>query len=238
MTSAAPAELNREFLRARLALPRPSRWGSDAATADRLMGAGGVEPSDKAKISGILLPGTPFVRPGEEPVPTIPAAVLVPLVERAGGFSVLFTRRTAELKAHAGQISFPGGRQEAFDTDATAAALRETAEEIGLGAKHIEVLGQLDPYITITGFEVTPVVAAVTPPFDLRPDPLEVAEIFEVPLAFVLDPANHQRHSRVIAEGISRAYYAMPYGDRYIWGATAGMLINLYEVLTARVEHT
>ncbi|MSO72862.1 MAG: CoA pyrophosphatase [Rhodospirillaceae bacterium] len=182
------------------------------------------------------MPGT-FYRPaGHEAEPSIPAAVLIPLIEHGWGFSVLFTQRTADLKTHAGQISFPGGRLESSDTDANAAALRETVEEIGLAASQIEILGQLDPYMTVTGYEITPVVGAVTPPLDLKPDPLEVAEIFEVPLAFLLDPVNHQRHSRVVAEGVRRAYYALPYGDRYIWGATAGMLVNLYEVLTVRAE--
>ena len=124
---------------------------------------------------------------------------------------------------------------EPEDRDAVAGALRETAEEIGLDASHVEILGRLDSYMTVTGYEVTPVVGAVTPPFELKADPKEVADIFEVPLAFFLDPANHQRHSRTINPGVVRAYYAIPYGDRYIWGATAGMLVNLYEVLTSGV---
>ena len=228
--------LSRAVLRARLAAPRGAGRGGDAATAARLSEAGGVEPSDRAQVSTLLMPGT-FYRPaGHEAEPSIPAAVLIPLIEHGWGFSVLFTQRTADLKTHAGQISFPGGRLESSDTDANAAALRETVEEIGLAASQIEILGQLDPYMTVTGYEITPVVGAVTPPLDLKPDPLEVAEIFEVPLAFLLDPVNHQRHSRVVAEGVRRAYYALPYGDRYIWGATAGMLVNLYEVLTVRAE--
>lgn len=162
----------------------------------------------------------------------IPAAVLVPLVEHASGFTILFTQRNAALKAHGGQISFPGGRLEPEDADAVSAALRESREEIGLEPGAVEVLGRLDPYVTITGFEVTPIVGAVRPPLSLRADPVEVADIFEVPLSFFLDPANHQRHSRT-AGGVARAYDAMPYGDRYIWGATAGMLMNLYDMLTA-----
>ena len=222
--------LSRTFLRQRLAAPPSTKLRGDAATAARLLHAGGVEAFDPAKFSTVLMPGTPL--PGRDAA-HIPAAVLIPLVERPEGFTVLFTQRTAELKAHAGQISFPGGRLEPEDRDAVTGALRETAEEVGLDASHIEILGRLDPYMTVTGYEVTPVVGAVAPPFELKADPMEVADIFEVPLAFFLDPANHQRHSRTLSPGIVRAYYAIPYGDRYIWGATAGMLINLYEVLTA-----
>jgi 8-oxo-dGTP pyrophosphatase MutT (NUDIX family) len=157
------------------------------------------------------------------------AAVLVPVVERHDQLTVLFTRRTAHLHDHAGQISFPGGRSEA-DESALDTALRETEEEIGLGRGHVEPLGELTEYVTVTGYRVTPVVALVRPPFELAPDDFEVAEIFEVPLAFLLDPANHQRNS-VVYEGLHRHYYAMPYGQYYIWGATAGMLMNLYRFL-------
>jgi 8-oxo-dGTP pyrophosphatase MutT (NUDIX family) len=157
------------------------------------------------------------------------AAVLVPVVERDDQLTVLFTRRTAHLHDHAGQISFPGGRAEA-DESALDTALRETEEEIGLGRGHVEPLGELTEYVTVTGYRVTPVVGLVRPPFELAPDEFEVAEIFEVPLAFLLDPANHQRNS-VVYEGLSRHYYAMPYGPYYIWGATAGMLMNFYRFL-------
>lgn len=156
-----------------------------------------------------------------------PAAVLVPLVERPEGLTVLLTRRTDHLTHHAGQISFPGGRVEDGDRDAVATALRETEEEIGLEPRFVEVSGYLDTYETVTGFHITPVVGFVDPGFSLRLDAFEVAEAFEVPLAFILDPANHQRHSRTW-QGRERHYYAMPYGDYYIWGATAGMLMNLY----------
>jgi 8-oxo-dGTP pyrophosphatase MutT (NUDIX family) len=157
------------------------------------------------------------------------AAVLVPVVERHDQLTVLFTRRTAHLHDHAGQISFPGGRSEA-DESALDTALRETEEEIGLARGHVEPLGELTEYVTVTGYRVTPVVALVRPPFELAPDDFEVAEIFEVPLTFLLDPANHQRNS-VVYEGLQRHYYAMPYGSYYIWGATAGMLMNLYRFL-------
>ncbi|MGB7543564.1 MAG: CoA pyrophosphatase [Burkholderiales bacterium] len=160
------------------------------------------------------------------------AAVLVPLVRRGDGFTVLLTRRTAHLNDHAGQISFPGGRTEPGDASAAATALRETEEEIGLAGARVEVLGHLHEYLTVTGYRVTPVVGLVTPPLDLRPDDFEVAEIFEVPLEFLLDPANHQRNS-VIHEGRRRHYYAMPYRQYYIWGATAGMLMNFCSFLKA-----
>lgn len=159
-----------------------------------------------------------------------PASVLVPVVNREGGLTVLLTRRTAHLHDHAGQISLPGGRSEGNESPEET-ALRETAEEIGLHPRHVEVLGSLTDYVTVTGYRVTPVVGLVAPPFDLQPDTFEVAEIFEVPLTTFLDPANHQRN-RVVTEGVERQYYAMPYGPYYIWGATAGMLMNLYRFLT------
>ena len=226
--------MTREDIHRRLAAPREVRPRGDDAAALRLLDSAQAQPFDRAKHDPANLGGMPGTLPPRRSAgqARTPAAVLVPLVEHAGGFSVLFTQRTAALKSHAGQISFPGGRLEPGDVDAAAGALRETAEEIGLAARHIEVLGYLDPYWTVTNYEVTPVVAAVMPPFDLAPDPIEVADVFEVPLAFFLDIRNHQIHSRTIGDGQQRSYYAMPYGDRYIWGATAGMLVNLYEVLT------
>ena len=162
--------------------------------------------------------------------PLTPAAVLFPIVLRDAGHTVLLTQRTAHLRDHAGQISFPGGPVEAHDATPMDTALRETEEEIGLSRERIEILGFLPEYRTGTGFRVTPVVALVTPPFDLQPDPFEVAEIFEVPLAFLLDPANHQQHS-LHYRGALRHYFAMPYGDYFIWGATAGMIRSLTERL-------
>ena len=160
-----------------------------------------------------------------------PAAVLVPLVRREAGLTVLFTRRTAHLYDHAGQISFPGGRAEP-DESPPATALREAEEEIGLAPGQVEILGHLQDYVTVTGYRVTPVVGLVRPPLELKADEFEVAEIFEVPLEFLLDPANHQRNS-VHHDGVQRHYYAMPYRGYYIWGATAGMLMNFYAFLTA-----
>ncbi|WP_415033175.1 CoA pyrophosphatase [Azonexus sp.] len=159
-----------------------------------------------------------------------PAAVLFPIVQRAEGYTVLLTQRTDHLRDHAGQISFPGGRVDAEDVSPQATALRETEEEIGLARQHIEICGYLPQYHTGTGFVVTPVVGLIKPPFTVRPDPFEVAEIFEVPLAFLLDPANHQRHS-IFLRGALRHYYAMPYGRHFIWGATAGMIHSLSQRL-------
>lgn len=159
-----------------------------------------------------------------------PAAVLVPVIERPEGLTVLFTQRTAHLNDHAGQVSFPGGRCEVTDASPVFTALRETEEEIGLAPELIEILGILSEYRTGTGFSVTPVVGLVRPPFDLHPDSFEVAEVFETPLAFLLDPANHQRHSMEIG-GVLRHYYAMPYEGHFIWGATAGMLVSLHRLL-------
>jgi 8-oxo-dGTP pyrophosphatase MutT (NUDIX family) len=159
-----------------------------------------------------------------------PAAVLVPVVRRDDDLTVLFTRRTSHLHDHAGQISFPGGRAEAGESPRET-ALRETAEEIGLAPGHVEVLGHLNDYTTVTGYRVTPVVGLVSSPFELTLDDFEVAEVFEVPLAFLLDPANHQQNL-LMHDGRERRYYAMPYGPYYIWGATAGMLMNFYAYLT------
>ena len=161
----------------------------------------------------------------------VPAAVLVPLVERNNGLTALLTQRTNHLAHHPGQISFPGGHVDPGDDSPEDTALRETEEEVGLHRRHINVLGQLDQYRVRTGFSVTPVVGLVTPPFNIKPDDFEVAEVFEVPLTFLMNPANHERHSRNF-QGEKRHFYAMPYKGYYIWGATAGMLINLYQILT------
>ncbi|MFM9434792.1 8-oxo-dGTP pyrophosphatase MutT (NUDIX family) [Janthinobacterium sp. CG_23.3] len=164
--------------------------------------------------------------------PAKAAAVLVPLVLREAGLTLLLTRRTAHLNNHAGQVSFPGGRVEPSDSSPVDTALRETEEEVGLRRRHVDVLGTLPDYHTGTGYCVTPVVGLVTPPFALRADPCEVDEIFEVPLAFLMDGQNHQRLSALLPAG-RRSFYAMPYDRFYIWGATAGMLRNLFHFLRA-----
>ncbi len=160
-----------------------------------------------------------------EPPPK-PAAVLVPIVAR-DPLSVLLTVRTEHLPSHAGQISFPGGKVDKDDASPVATALREAQEEIGLDPAAIEPLGFLDVYLTRTGYRVLPVVGLVAPDYEPHPNPGEVADVFEVPLAFLMDTANHQRHSRLY-QGVERYFFAMPYGDRFIWGATAGMLRNLH----------
>ncbi|MGI9406294.1 MAG: CoA pyrophosphatase [Hyphomicrobiaceae bacterium] len=198
----------------------------------------GQEPHGRA-----LDPATPPVRGDHDlnanvDVPDLdepirPAAVLVPIVPRGGGLQVLLTLRAAHLPTHAGQVAFPGGEVEPHDPSALETALREAEEEIGLVRDCITPLGYLDSYQTGTGFRVLPVVALVEPGFSLVIDPSEVADTFEVPLAFLMDPANHQRHS-IEWKGATRYYYAMPWEDRYIWGATAGILRNLQETLFKR----
>ena len=162
------------------------------------------------------------------------AAVLVPLVERPEGLTVLLTQRTDHLSSHAGQISFPGGRAEELDSSPIETALRESEEEIGLHRRHVSILGVLPDYVTGSAYRVAPVVALVKPPFELRADPNEVAEIFEVPLAFLMNGLHHQRRSFELPEGAGRrTFYTMPYERFFIWGATAGMLRNLFHFLRA-----
>ncbi len=160
-----------------------------------------------------------------------PAAVLIPVIARAE-LTVLLTQRTDNLSTHAGQISFPGGRVDEEDASVMAAALREAEEEIGLDRRFVEPLGFIDSYRTGTGYRIAPVVALVQPDFALTLNPIEVAEAFEVPLSFLMDVNNHQRHSREW-RGRQRDFYAMPYGERYIWGATAGILKNMHMRLFA-----
>lgn len=163
----------------------------------------------------------------------VAAAVLVPVVNQPGGPTLLFTQRTSHLHDHAGQISFPGGRVDDGDADRVATALREAEEETGIDRSRVQVIGRLPDFDIQTGFRVTPVVGWVEPPFELSPDPFEVAEIFEVPLEFFLDPENHRRH-RDELNGRVRHYYSMAYGERNIWGATAGILHSLYRILTGK----
>jgi 8-oxo-dGTP pyrophosphatase MutT (NUDIX family) len=161
---------------------------------------------------------------------TRPAAVLAPIIKRPEGWTMLFTQRAEETPAHPGQISFPGGRVQASDGAAVETALRETVEEIGLARSFIEPLGAWDRYDTITGFRITPIVGLIEPGFSLTLDPREVASVFEAPLSYLFDPANHERRS-AIWRGAERHYYAMPYQGRFIWGATAGMIRALWERL-------
>ena len=159
-----------------------------------------------------------------------PAAVLIPVIAHPGELTILFTQRTTHLKSHAGQVSFPGGRVEPGDASAELTALREAQEEIGLSPDRVEILARLPDYRTRTGFRVTPVIGLVAPPLELAPDPREVESVFEVPLAFLLDPGNRQRRTREF-QGMTVGFYVFEYKDRVIWGATAGMLVNLYKML-------
>jgi 8-oxo-dGTP pyrophosphatase MutT (NUDIX family) len=159
-----------------------------------------------------------------------PAAVLIPIIAHESEATVLLTLRKQDLKRHGGQVAFPGGRIDSTDEDAVAAALRETQEETGLQPSFVEPIGFLDAYLTRTNYRVIPVVAIVRPGFRLDPAADEVAAVFEVPLRFLMSPENHLIHSREW-QGKARQFYAMPFGERYIWGATAGMLKSLYDRL-------
>lgn len=188
------------------------------------------QPPERARFSDDdLNPEARMIAPG---VVAKAAAVLVPVIADADGLSMLLTQRTAHLTSHAGQVAFPGGRVDGGDDGPVGAALRETEEETGIGRAFIEPLGFLDTYLTGTSYRVVPVVALVRRGFALAPQADEVADVFEVPLAFLMNPDHHLRHSRVY-QGKERFYYAMPYGERYIWGATAGMIRNLYNLLYA-----
>jgi len=205
----------------RLARRQPARRGF----------GGSADPAEAAAFRRAIR-GDHDLNPGVTPPSTAlrPAAVLVPLIDHRDGISVLLTQRTAHLTAHAGQISFPGGRIEEHDPDPVAAALRETEEEVGVPRERVGVIGRLDTYVTGTGFEITPIVGMIEPPYPLAIDPFEVAEAFEVPLAYILDRRNHQRVERESA-GRRRSFFILPYEGRNIWGATAGILVNLAEVL-------
>lgn len=176
-------------------------------------------------------PDESFIRPGRK---LRRAAVLVPIVERPAGLNVLLTLRTDHLSSHAGQIAFPGGRTEELDSSPIETALRESEEEIGLHRRHVAIVGVLPDYVTGSAYRVAPVVALVKPPFELKADPNEVAEIFEVPLAFLMNGMHHQRMSFELPDGEGkRSFYAMPFERFFIWGATAGMLRNLFHFLRA-----
>lgn len=201
------AALARERLR-----PEPPAFGE---VISRLRGDHQMQPQ-------------PVPQPDEKAA--VPAAVLIPVVQRAQGPTMLLTRRAAALRSHSAQVAFPGGRVDAVDGSPVVTALRETEEEIGLPRERIRTLGFLDAYLTGTGYRIVPVVALVEPPFSLTINAHEVDEAFEIPLSFLLDPANHRREGREW-QGLYRTYYAISLGDRYIWGATAGMIRNLYERL-------
>ena len=215
-----------ELIRRIAASPPPGRRRSPSGPDSGLPPAGTGTVAARLRGDHDLNPD--FYEPDQQ---LVRAAVLVPIVEHPRDLTVLFTRRTDHLYVHAGQISFPGGRLEAGEGP-EAAALRETEEEVGLPATHVRIVGRLDTYVTGTGFEVVPVVGGVRPPYPVEPDSFEVAEVFEVPLGFFLAPGSRQRHSRQF-EGRQRHFYAFPYEDYFIWGATAGMLVNLADVLTA-----
>lgn len=198
----------------------PLAWQTEAALRQRFAAAVQWEPELRRE-------------PRFSDRPPTQAAVLLPLVLREE-LTVLLTERTTHLSTHSGQVAFPGGKRDPEDVDAVATALREAHEEVGLNAAYVQVLGCLPVYATGTGFQVTPVVALVDPAAPLRPNPYEVADIFEVPLRFVLDPVHHERHSYEW-NGMQREWFAMPYQNgarqHYIWGATAGMLRNFYRFM-------
>ncbi|CUW37503.1 conserved protein of unknown function, putative NUDIX hydrolase domain [Magnetospirillum sp. XM-1] len=212
---AGPSPMTREVIARKLADGFNPRGRGDSALEALVQG-------------GAVRPGAPI-----DDDTLTPAAVLVPLVERDGGMTVMLTKRTAHLAHHPGQISFPGGRLEPEDKgDFATCALRETEEETGLERRKVRLLGRLDDYVTGTGFVITPLVGIIDPPFTLSPDSFEVAEVFEVPLSFILDQANHQLQSREV-RGMQRPFWALTWQERLIWGATAGILVNLFEVLVS-----
>jgi 8-oxo-dGTP pyrophosphatase MutT (NUDIX family) len=187
----------------------------------------GTPPEKPRRSDDDLNPDARVIPANEVPRP---AAVLVPLVPRADGLHLLLTQRQPHLRQHAGQVAFPGGRIDGEHEGPIAAALRETEEETGIPPAFVDPVGFLDTYLTSTNYRVFPVVGIVRPGFTVTPQLDEVADVFEVPLAFLMDPNHHERHSRDW-QGRTRYYYAMPWNGRYIWGATAGMIRNLYSLL-------
>jgi 8-oxo-dGTP pyrophosphatase MutT (NUDIX family) len=185
----------------------------------------------RRRLSGCPAPASPvYGDDGAGREGTTAAAVLIPVILHPAELTVLFTQRTPHLRAHAGQVSFPGGRAEPADPSVEFTALREASEEIGLAPERVQVIGRLADYHTRTGFRVAPVVGLIEPPLELVPDPREVDHVFEVPLAFLLDPSNQQRRTREF-QGRTVGFYVFEYDNRTIWGATAGILVNLYRML-------
>ena len=212
------------------------KWAAGAEILVNTAASQDLKALDRDRLRLILhpehIPVSSFCDDGSQGGSLTPASVLFPLVPREGGFYVLLTQRTDHLRDHPGQISFPGGRVEPEDVSPEHTALREAQEEIGLAPEHVEIIGYLPDYCTITGYRVTPVVAIVTPPFELLPDAYEVAEVFEVPLSFLMNPDNHQEHS-ILRDGQPRRFFAMPYEKYFIWGATAGIIMSLHRALMA-----
>ncbi len=207
--------------------------GEFSYTADELLAKAQahLDQDVDASLTEFALPsarGDHDLNPGSEPNPVRAAAVLVPIIAYDNQTTVLLTQRSKDLPSHPGQVAFPGGKIDETDASAVAAALRETHEETGIASSFVDVAGFLDVYQTGTGYRVLPVVGIVKPGFDVRPEPGEVDEVFEVPLEFLMDPRNHKTHSGEW-RGVRRYYYAIPYDKYYIWGATAGMLRNLYD---------
>lgn len=192
--------------------------GTTAPDAQTPFNIAGIPPEQYAQVEHLL------------PAQRTRAAVLIPIIQRPEGLTVLFTQRATHLRRHAGQISFPGGRMESFDSGPLDTALRETEEEIGLSRQHVQLLGYLPPQLVFTGYCIAPVAGLVTPGFDLQLDASEVAEVFEAPLSHLLDPAHHQSRERQMGT-ITAQVYDIPYGERRIWGATAGILMSLYRLL-------
>jgi 8-oxo-dGTP pyrophosphatase MutT (NUDIX family) len=219
--------------------PSPPRVSCSTPTDLRALCATALERAPSARVFDNRLEPprsdydlNPGGRSGKSPVAPRAAAVLVPIVARPEGLSVILMQRPATMAAHPGEVSFPGGKVDAADGSPVETALREAQEEIGLAREHVEVLGFLDCYQVGSGFRIVPVVGLVTPPFTLEVDAHEVVDVFEVPLAFLMDSANHEKRSRE-ARGETQWFYAMPYGSRFIWGATANIVRNLFERLTA-----
>lgn len=192
-----------------------------------------------ARFLAAFSPGAPKVETGDHmldmnrPAPPIllkPAAVLIPILSRTEGATILLTQRTATLSSHAGQIAFPGGRADLEDGTVLSTALREAQEEVGLAPSKVHLLGKMNPYMTGSGYHITPVIGLIKPPVELIPSPDEVDEIFEVPMTFLMQGANYQRLEREW-KGEKRQTYAIPYKTHYIWGVTAGILRTLYETL-------